>query len=157
MKKILGYILIIALALTAVTVALKGDKVEPSKIESVNSESSIVHSDILAIVNRHRLEEGLLPLIENITLTQGAAKRAKDLFDSGEFTHDGWREAYKETGVKAWRKGENLARSYINSERVVNGWMNSPKHKSLLLDEDFEYAGIGVYQDYVVMWFGSGN
>lgn len=157
MKKTLRYVLIIALALTIATVALKGDKVEPSKIESVSSKSPIVHSDILAIVNRHRTEGGLVLLEENVTLTRRANKRAESLFNFGKLTHDGWLEAYNETGVRACYKGENLACCFANSEQVVNGWINSPKHKEIMLSNLYRYAGIGVYQDYVVMWFASEN
>ena len=182
MKKIFRSALIIILVSVIALVTLKNNKanyieprvnyIEPEEPKEVGLGSSVspathtelssstlpvVRNDILIIVNRHRLVEGLVALKENTILAQGATERAKDLFTSGKLTHDGWVEAYEETGVRVWYKGENLACCFANNEQVVNAWLESPKHRSLLLDEDYEYAGIGVYQDYVVMWFGSGN
>lgn len=38
---------------------------------------------------------------------------------------------------------ENAGSAVHTPEEIVTGWMNSPKHKAIILDDDFDYIGIG--------------
>ena len=39
--------------------------------------------------------------------------------------------------------GENIAAGYGNSSAVMNGWMNSPGHRSNILNAGFKRLGVG--------------
>ena len=39
--------------------------------------------------------------------------------------------------------GENLAYGYDTAEDVVNAWLDSPTHRDLIYDKEFETCGIG--------------
>jgi uncharacterized protein YkwD len=38
-----------------------------------------------------------------------------------------------------------LSLGYTTPEAVVKAWMDSPSHKTNILDPDFKYIGIGYY------------
>ncbi|MFR8235885.1 MAG: CAP domain-containing protein [Anaerovoracaceae bacterium] len=42
--------------------------------------------------------------------------------------------------------GENIAAGYDTPQAVMNGWMNSPGHRSNILSSDFAYIGVGCYE-----------
>lgn len=48
------------------------------------------------------------------------------------------------TGIATYAHSAETAGSSIETpEAIVTGWMNSPKHKEVILDKEFDYVGIG--------------
>ena len=50
----------------------------------------------------------------------------------------------KKFNYKYLSAAENLAYGFSDSQSVINGWMNSPTHKSIMLDGTFEEVGFGL-------------
>lgn len=51
------------------------------------------------------------------------------------------------------KAGENTAFNYADAIEAVHGWMNSEKHRKLLLDDEYTHVGTGVYGSYFTQTF----
>lgn len=103
---------------------------------------------VVELVNRERLNAGLSPFVRNRSLDEAADLKATDMFERGYWSHntpDGERPwvFINETDYILLDAGENLARGYTTAEAVVEGWMNSPSHRELILS-DFVDVGVSV-------------
>ena len=49
--------------------------------------------------------------------------------------------------------GENIAANYVDAIAVMEGWLNSKGHRDALLNEEFTYFGVGVYEKYYTQNF----
>ena len=103
-----------------------------------------VSAQVLELVNQERAKEGLSPLALDEKLTESALIRAGELKISFSHTRpDGspCGTALDETGAYdgASRSGENIAVVYGDAKTVVNAWMDSPGHRSNILDPGFTH------------------
>lgn len=103
---------------------------------------------LLELTNEVRTSQGLPPLKYNDQLAQAAQSKARHMF-----THDYW--AHFGGGKSPWDfildsgysyevAGENLAKGFMYSESVVDGWKNSPTHYANLVRPDYDEVGFGV-------------
>lgn len=110
---------------------------------------SFEKGQIIELTNSRRAENGLSALVENSQLDQAAQAKASDMF-----AHDYWAH-YSPQGKTPWQfinaagykytfAGENLARDFSDPGSVVDAWMNSPSHRSNLLDKNFREIGVAV-------------
>jgi uncharacterized protein YkwD len=106
-------------------------------------------SEIIFIINLIREQTGLLPLKENILLNKSAQLKAQDMLDKGYWAHNSpagtepW-VFFSKVGYEYSMAGENLGRDFILASGVVDGWMNSPKHREILLDPRYQEVGVGI-------------
>ncbi len=111
--------------------------------------SNISVSDLLKDSNNKRAQAGVPALSLNDQLTNAAAGKAGDMFQSQYWAH------VSPTGKTPWDfiigagynylfAGENLARDFNDSQAVVNAWMNSPAHRDNLLSNRFHEVGFAV-------------
>lgn len=111
--------------------------------------SNITISDLLAQTNQKRSEKGLSPLRLNSTLSEAAKQKAYDMFENDYWAH------ISPDGMEPWDfilgqgydyiyAGENLAKNFSTSKQVVEGWYNSPTHKSNLLGANYDEIGFAV-------------
>ncbi|MFH1648124.1 MAG: CAP domain-containing protein, partial [Patescibacteria group bacterium] len=93
--------------------------------------------------------KGLSPLRLNSTLSEAAKQKAYDMFENDYWAH------ISPDGVEPWDfilgqgydyiyAGENLAKNFSTSKQVVEGWYNSPTHKSNLLGANYDEIGLAV-------------
>ncbi len=105
--------------------------------------------DIFVKINEQRVKNSESRFTENPLLTAAAEKKLKDMFDKNYWDHS------SPTGQKAWvfinqtgysytMAGENLARGFVTSDKMVEEWMESPTHRRNILDKDFKETGIAV-------------
>jgi len=111
--------------------------------------SSIFQSEIVSLTNQERGKSGSGSLSENGLLNQAAANKAAHMFAQNYWAHyapDGTSPWYffNQVGYKYVWAGENLAKDFQTSEGVVQGWMNSPSHKSNLLNKSYREIGVAV-------------
>lgn len=105
--------------------------------------------EVIELTNQERLEKGLMPLIEDQTLNEVAARKAKDMFAYNYWSHespagrDPW-SFFQEVGYQYLYAGENLARDFENAESVVSAWMNSSSHRDNLLHPFYQEIGLAV-------------
>lgn len=106
------------------------------------------------LTNQERVKIGLKELKYDPRLVKSATIKACDLRNRNYWSHQ------DPDGRMSWYlfpryqyKGENLAKD-LNDLKVVNVFMNSPSHKSIILDKDFKYLGIGKCGNFTVFHFG---
>lgn len=113
----------------------------------VSVDAEVLSSNIIAYTNQEREANKLASLYKSELLTQTAELKLKDMFEKNYWDHTG------PNGETAWDfmetnnyryllAGENLARGYTGSQEVVRAWMNSPTHRSNILNPRFKEIGI---------------
>jgi hypothetical protein len=129
--------------------------------------ASIISSVLVDETNVNREEKNILPLLANDLLERAAYMKAQDMATDEYFAHtspDGKSPWYwlDQVDYNYLAAGENLAVNFVDSEDVVNAWMDSPGHRANILNEKYTEIGIatarGKYkgQDavFVVQYFG---
>jgi uncharacterized protein YkwD len=69
------------------------------------------------------------------------------MVDRGYFDHGDFVRRAERFGVRSGEVGENLgwaARAAGSTQLLTAMWLESPEHRSILLDPGFEYVGVGV-------------
>jgi len=105
--------------------------------------------DLWELVNDYRTEKGLPPFVEDTKLCRLAIIRsyeAQELW--GHYGPNGILESRTMANYCSDCKsmGENLAKDFSTTQGVINGWIKSPAHESVLL-MDAQLACIGVSED----------
>lgn len=100
-------------------------------------------SEVLRLTNIERAKEGAQPLKYNKTLQDAAMIRAKEIYV--KFSHERPNGTSYKT-ILGCVNGENIAMGYGDAESVVEGWMNSSGHKVTMLDNRYQYLGVGFYE-----------
>ncbi|MBI3475067.1 MAG: CAP domain-containing protein [Acidobacteria bacterium] len=125
------------------------------------TEDSAAESELLALANQSRQNAGLPPLRMNQDLMDAARAHARLMIQQRQLSHqfDGEPNLLKRlhaTGVPLNSVGENVAYN-ASAEKAFNSFMNSPPHRSNLLDPDFNaVAFVAIWSDgqlYVVQDF----
>lgn len=104
---------------------------------------------LIQMTNEERQTSGVGILKENSQLDTAAMQKAQDMFANDYFAHQSpqgispwyW---FKFAGYNYKIAGENLAIGFIDSQEVVNAWINSPSHKENLLNPKFQETGMAV-------------
>lgn len=105
-------------------------------------------SGLLASTNSNRSANGQASLALNAQLNSAAQAKANDMVARDYWSHntpDG-QEPWvfvDNAGYKYLKAGENLAYGFNDSDSTVTGWMNSPSHRSNMLDSAFTEVGFG--------------
>ncbi|MDV6376826.1 CAP-associated domain-containing protein [Sporosarcina sp. GW1-11] len=66
-------------------------------------------------------------------------------------------ERLKLAEIPNTKAAENTAFNYIDAIETVHGWLNSPKHREVLLNPSFTHMGVGVYNKYYTQSFITQN
>ncbi|MBX2998005.1 MAG: hypothetical protein KF893_05795 [Caldilineaceae bacterium] len=128
---------------------------------------------VVELINQIRLQHGLLPFKRVANLDNASRFHATDMAIDDYFSHNSYDRVNNQlVEVCAWSTriqtyynnysilAENIAAGYSNPEAVVEGWMNSPGHRSNILNgENWEigvgyYTGSGSYHHYWVQDLG---
>jgi uncharacterized protein YkwD len=110
---------------------------------------------VLCLVNQHRAERGLAPLVEHPALQAAAQGHAEDMGRREFYAHDNpdGADPHKRitsAGYRGRTTGENIHWGIgINATpaRIVDGWMNSPGHRANILRSEFTHVGTGIAYD----------
>lgn len=136
-------------------------------IKGLNLTATVYPAVLADLANSDRLGSGVPELSWNKTLEEAAKLKAEDMAKNEYFAHT------SPTGITPWHwlsqvdynfiyAGENLAVDFTESENVENAWLNSPKHRENIMNQNFTEIGIataeGVYNGrsttFVVEFFG---
>ncbi len=128
------------------------------------SDLSTDEREVFNLINQQRANNGLSPLKIDNEVQRVARIKAQDMVNNNYFSHTS--PTYGSpfdmlTSFKVSYKtaGENIAGNSSNSGAVTS-WMNSPGHKANILNNSFNYTGIGVVTGskygkiYVQMFIG---
>lgn len=158
-------------ALSAITLALVLLLVvimQQAAFQSFAHRAAVITAVLIDLANDSRVGAQAPHLTYNAQLQAAAQLKANDMAAKGYFAHqspDGkmpW-DWISLVGYPYVYAGENLAVDFNDSKEVNQAWLNSPTHRSNLLNPHFTEIGIataeGVYQGrpttFVVQLFGS--
>jgi len=105
---------------------------------------------LLDLVNKARSDAGVGPLKFDAELMKVARLKAKDMVEKGYFSHESPTygspfDMMKQFGISFRTAGENIA-----GNRTVEGafkaWMSSEGHRKNILNDKFNYTGIGIVE-----------
>lgn len=105
-------------------------------------------AEVIRLVNEIRVKNGLKALTANWELSRVARYKSADMQRKGYFSHTSPtygtpQQMIKSFGISFRASGENIAYGYATPQAVVNGWMNSPGHRSNILSASFTQIGVG--------------
>lgn len=113
-------------------------------------QEELTSSEVLRLTNVTRSENGVYELKESFLLNAVAVDRARDMLEKQYFDHvsptgEKASDIAQKVGYRYKNLGENIAAgSFLNNQKIINGWMQSPGHRRSLLSKDFEEIGIAV-------------
>ncbi|MDP4009239.1 MAG: CAP domain-containing protein [bacterium] len=130
--------------------------------------ASFAPEALMRLANIERQDREVPTLRVNSLLEQAAKLKAQDMAERGYFAHNTpegkppWIWLQK-TGYKFIYAGENLAVNFIDAQDVNSAWMDSPTHRSNILNRHYQEIGIataiGEYKGreaiFVVQFFGA--
>lgn len=122
---------------------------QPPTVVKELEVSDIDPAILLSETNKHRVENGVAPLILNQKLNLSALTKCSDMVARDYWSHntpDGQEPWIFITaaGYSYATAGENLGYGYPNASSVVNGWKASPEHNANLLNTRFTEVGFGI-------------
>ncbi len=133
-------------------------------IWGTNTCHAIDSSSIIEATNNARIEAGLLPLRNTVTLKAAAQLKANDEATNDYFAHTSpsgkspwyW---FHQAGYKYYLAGENLAKGFDSTEKLMDAWMKSPKHRANIMNPNYKEIGIAMAKNdketYIVQLFGA--
>lgn len=149
MIKLAGIVLVILLVLAftvdktmfnSASTQKNGSSKESFKTDT---RREINYDNVLIRINEQRLTNDLSQLITDTELQNYALARAQEISKRSELTH--------ETNLKISDYtqrfsifGEVLFSNGKTTSDVIQGWMNSPTHKDIILSKDFDSIGLTV-------------
>lgn len=110
------------------------------------SSSVLGYMDLEKMINSKRK----YPLRNSPKLDQIAYCRARYLVENNLWTHDGHEKCFNKYGVYSY--GEILAKDFIADYDTVIAWLNSPSHKTVML-ERWKYIGSSKVGNITVVVF----
>jgi uncharacterized protein YkwD/uncharacterized membrane protein required for colicin V production len=119
----------------------------PFKVATTRPRPDL-EAQMLEMVNKERVANGLSPVQADPELTEVARKHSADMFARGYFAHDTPEgrtpfDRMRDANVRFLTAGENLALAPTLTV-AHNGLMNSPGHRANILRPQFGRLGIGV-------------
>ena len=106
--------------------------------------------EVVRLVNIEREKNGLPALAINEAVMETAQLRAEEItekFDHERPNGEMCYTALNEAGIRYRTAGENIAAGQSTPAEVVEGWMNSPGHRSNILSANFTEIGVGYVSD----------
>ena len=106
---------------------------------------------IVASVNRRRREAGLAPLIVEPRLTRAARLHAANMAARRELSHtitgsttSTLHSRIADVEYRYSAIAENIAYGAISLDEVMGGWMNSPGHRTNIMNSNYTQTGVGI-------------
>lgn len=130
----------------------------PSEVSPTVS-ADLREQEMLSLVNRVRSTHDLRPLAPDEQLWKAAKDHSWEQARYGYMGHDSPDPARRTliqrtrlAGFEGSAVGEVVAWGYTSQQAVLEGWMNSPGHRRILLDPELTLAGFGQVGEY---WTGN--
>lgn len=113
-------------------------------VNTTNVTYTAIESEILNLVNDHRISLGLSTLSQLNIISGVADSHTNYMIEVNELNHDNFSQRSQilmnEAGAKT--VGENVAFGYNSAQGVVNGWLNSDSHRKIIEKPDYTHFGI---------------
>lgn len=113
--------------------------------------TSISEEAIIQLTNEERKKLGLNDLYANPLLKKAAYLKGQSIIEAQQFQHElngrkfsSW---IRDAGYNYSYTGENLAINFFTNEGAIKAWMESPTHKSNIINDKFTEIGVAVLED----------
>jgi len=122
-----------------------GQKITIPNIDDVKA----LEDEVIKLVNAERAKNGLGALKANWQLSRVARYKSQDMVNKGYFSHTSPTygspfNMMESFGLKFSAAGENIAYGPRTPQEVMNAWMNSPGHRSNILNPSYTEIGVGL-------------
>ena len=134
---------------------------------SASFDSREWESEILRITNVERQNVGLNPLVVCTRLANSALAHTNRMLEGQFFSHSdpgtgtATVDRIRSTGyfdsANNWGYGENIAMGYSSASETMMGWMNSPGHRTNIMNPSFTHLGVGVNIGKWNAWYLPGS
>ena len=101
--------------------------------------------EVIALTNQYRQQAGLNALTYQPALDAGANIRAQEIVGTWSHTRPNGQAANTAFNVRFSLFGENIAKGKRTPSAVMTGWMNSPGHKSNILNPSYTQMTAAVH------------
>ena len=106
-------------------------------------------NEVIRLVNVQRANAGLHMLTTNWQLCRVARYKSADMANKGYFSHTSPTygspfQMMESFGLKFSAAGENIAYGQQSPAEVMNAWMNSPGHRSNIMNGTYTEIGVGL-------------
>ncbi|MGE7693357.1 CAP domain-containing protein [Lysinibacillus sp. NPDC094177] len=123
--------------------------------QDINEASAVQLDDL---INVTRVQHDLAPLNIDESLEKVAKIHSEDMkiqnFIGHESPTNGDLKKRLETqGIEYSEANENLATDYFDAIEVMHGWLNSPEHRKVILNDKYTRVGSGVFLNYYTQIF----
>lgn len=138
----------------------KGDYLAP-EVPSTTAQIEMNETNerqLIDLTNVFRVRHGMGSVEIETELALVAQKHSEDMALENYFSHESpnygnLENRLEEAQINYKTAGENLAANYYDPLEVIHGWLNSPDHRQVLLNEDFTHLGVGVFGKYYTQDF----
>lgn len=111
--------------------------------------SSITIDEVVKATNAERAGQGLKPLAYNEKLADAARRKAANMYEENYWAHNSplgkspwvW---FKQAGYNYVYAGENLAKDFGSTTRLMSAWMASPTHRENIVSTKYTELGLAV-------------
>lgn len=141
-----GILFIIGLFLTFNLVVRSFDS---SPYHILGFTSSVTIDEVVQLTNNQRITSGLPVLKYSEALADAARRKADNMLTEDYWAHNSpsgispW-HWFAQAGYSYLHAGENLAKDFGNTDRMMNAWMNSPTHKENIINQNYQEIGVAV-------------
>lgn len=117
-----------------------------------DSTASAYEAEVIRLVNKVRVENGLRPLAANWELSRVARFKSRDMRDNHYFSHTSPTygspfQMMRDFSLSFRTAGENIAYGQRTPQAVVDAWMNSSGHRANILNASYTQIGVGYVAD----------
>jgi len=128
-----------------------------------NDDYAKKEMDVIRLTNLERDKRGLGPLSRNENLSRSALLHTMDMAENRFISHQGsdgsdLKSRIDRIGYGPYLMvGENLAMGYLDPEKVVQGWMESPGHRENILKPECNEIGVAYIEGIIPALEGSNS
>tara|TARA_Y100001934_G_C11806619_1_gene519618 strand:- start:70 stop:564 length:495 start_codon:yes stop_codon:yes gene_type:complete len=123
------------------------------------SRAEKMHGKMVDAVNFLRIENSLREIVIHESLNLAASAHSQDMYQQDRAWHFGADgsspiERIAKFGFTGELIGENIAETYEDDVSTLNAWMDQENTRSIILDKDANYMGLGWHQaeDGKIWW-----
>jgi len=117
------------------------DEVEKYYPSFCNYDSD--RKELVDLINRHRADLGLCRVTPELQLTQMAEVYCQYVIDSSKVSHDNFEKRKTQAFQSGFTYyGEIFSAGYNTNEKILEAYLNSPKHKEIIESYAPNYIGI---------------
>lgn len=123
--------------------------------QKINAASAAQLDDL---INVTRVQHDLTPVNMDESLEEVAKLHSEDMKVHNFLAHESptngdLKKRLETLGIEYNEANENLATDYFDAIEAMHGWLNSPEHRKVILNDKYTTVGSGVFLNYYTQIF----